>query len=236
MESTGEAELFLNSFASARKAGISPSKFCIFTTSQTVMNKMAPQKLKIVYIRELAGIGSSVPKEMRRHFLQAWLAFAMAFSQKKVMWQSPGTVWFERPDNIVNDNPLVEVLWAYKGRNDARSAPFFVSFDFFTVTSAERAVHLMHEIVLHFDLVLSWESLDAVASYRLSENNARYGTTSHLIPPYDVLHTELVAHDAKKLSDAVHGSSPPKVVVVPSEAVTTDQTKSLLKEAGIWYI
>lgn len=236
IESTEEGELFLNSYATARKAGISPGKFCIFTTSKAVVDQLGPQKLKIVYMSELGGIGSFVSTEMRRHFLQAWLAFAVAFSQNKFMWQSPGTLWFERPDNIITQNPMVEVLWAYKGRNDARAAPFFASFDFFTVTSAERAAHLMHEIVLHFDLVLSWESLDAVASYRLSENNARYGTTSHLIPPYDVLHTELVAHDPKKLSAAATGPTPPKVIVVPSEAVTPAQAKSLLQAAGLWYI
>lgn len=236
VENTGEGELFLNSFDSARKAGVSPGKFCVFTTSAAVIDQLAPSKMKVIYLSELTRVGSFVPTEMRRHFLQAWLAFAVSFSQAKFMWQSPGTLWFERPDNIANDNPQVEVLWAYKGRNDARAAPFFASYDFFTVTSGERAVHLMHEIVLHFDLVLSWESLDAVASYRLSENNARYGTTSHLMPPYEVLHTELVAHDPTKLAAAINSATPPKVVVVPTEGVTTDQAKTLLKAAGLWNI
>ncbi len=236
VESIGEGELFLNSFNSARKAGVSPGKFCVFTTSKAVSDQLAPIKVKVIHLGELAGVGSFVPTEMRRHFLQAWLAFSVAFSQTKFMWQSPGTLWFDRPDNIVNDNPQVEVLWAYKGRNDARAAPFFASYDFFTVTSGERAVHLMHEVVLHFDLVLSWESLDAVASYRLSENNARYGTTSHLMPPYEVLHTELLAHDPTKLASAVNSATPPKVIVVPSEGVAPDQAKTLLKAAGLWYI
>jgi hypothetical protein len=96
----------------------------------------------------------------------------------KILWQSPGTIWLDRPDNIINAFPLVETLWAFKGRKDRRAAPFFSSFDFFSPSSAERPVHLMHEILLHFDLVLAWGSLDAVASYRLSENNSRYGASS----------------------------------------------------------
>ena len=94
-------------------------------------------------------------------------------SGNKILWQSPGTIWLERPDNIINAFPLVETLWAFKGRKDRRAAPFFSSFDFFSPSGAERPVHLMHEILLHFDLVLAWGSLDAVASYRLSENNSR---------------------------------------------------------------
>jgi len=38
---------------------------------------------------------------------------------------------FERPDNIVHAYPVVETLWAYKGRKDKRASPFFISFDFF---------------------------------------------------------------------------------------------------------
>lgn len=91
----------------------------------------------------------------------------------QVMWQTPGTYWLERPDNIVNAYPAVESLWAYKGRNDKRAAPFFVTFDFFVAVGQERPVHLLHELVLHFDLILAWDSLDAVAAYRLSENNSR---------------------------------------------------------------
>lgn len=177
IEDIEEAALFRNSLESAYKSGVSKTKFCVFTTSSAVVSSLAQTKVKVIFIPELASVGlkadSEVGSALRKYFLQAWLAFAVANSLNKMLWQSPGTIWLERPDNIVNIAPLVEVLWSYKGRNDKRAAPFFCSFDFFAVTGAERAIHLMHEIVLHFDLVLAWGSLDALASYRLSENNAR---------------------------------------------------------------
>ena len=38
---------------------------------------------------------------------------------------------------------------------------------YYTVkVGVERPIHLLHEIVLHFDLVITWESIDAVTSYR----------------------------------------------------------------------
>ena len=205
VEDKDEAALFLNAFAYARKTGIAINKFCVFTTSKEVKALLAETGVVVIPLFQLTSAGASVSRKMRRHFLQAWLAFAVSFAQTNMLWQSPGTLWFERPDNIVNENPLVETLWTYKGRNDARAAPFFPSFDFFSVTSAERPVHLMHEIVLHFDLVLAWDSLDAVAAYRLSENNARYGTTSHIMAPHEVLHTELLAHDPTRISNAIKG-------------------------------
>ena len=177
VDDSEDLELFLNSIKSAGKAGISKNKFAVFTTSQSVMNDMKNTKIKVVYIPELTNVGTigdaNVGPKLRRYFLQAWLAFACANNLNKVMWQTPGTYWIERPDNIVNAYPAVESLWAYKGRNDKRAAPFFVTFDFFVAVGQERPVHLLHELMLHFDLIIAWDSLDAVAAYRLSENNSR---------------------------------------------------------------
>lgn len=177
VETTEEMELFLNSVASGGRAGVSKTKYCVFTTSKQVHDDLLNTKIRTIYLSELAGVGLSgdanVGPKLRRYFLQAWLAFSVANSINKMMWQSPGTIWIERPDNIVNAVPIVEAVWAYTGRNDRRAAPFFASFDFFVPMGTERPVHLLHEIVLHFDLIIAWESLDAVASYRLSENNSR---------------------------------------------------------------
>jgi len=178
VDDSEDLELFLNSVASAGKVGISKNKFAVFTTSETVLNDMKNTKIKVVSIPELKDVGVSgegkVGPKLRRYFIQAWLAFACANSLNKVLWQTPSTYWLERPDNIINAYPAVESLWAYKGRNDPRAAPFFVTFDFFAVVGQERPVHLLHELLLHFDLIVAWDSLDAVAAYRLSENNSRY--------------------------------------------------------------
>jgi len=179
VESAEEVILFKNSIESAHKAGISNFKFGVFTTNSAIYSDLNDIKVKVILIKEIAGAGTigdaDVGYQMRRHFIQAWLAFAVANIGNRMIWQSPGTIWIgSRPDDLVNSQPFVEALWSFKGRNDRRSAPFFCSFDFFVVTGAERPVHLMHEILLHFDLVLTWGSLDAVAAYRLSENNSRY--------------------------------------------------------------
>lgn len=177
IEDAEEMELFKNSVESALTAGVNKSKFCVFTTSSEVNLGLKKFGVKIIYLSKLNEVGrvgaSDVGEKYRRYFLQAWLAFAVANSGNKMLWQSPGTIWLERPDNIINAAPIVETLWSFKGRKDRRAGPFFSSFDFFCASSAERPVHLMHEILLHFDLVLAWESLDSVASYRLLENNSR---------------------------------------------------------------
>ena len=177
VDDSEDLELFLNSVKSAGKMGISKNKFSVFTTSDSVVADMKNTKIQVIHLPELKDVGTTgdanVGPKLRRSFIQAWLAFAAANSLNKVMWATPGTYWLERPDNIVNAYPAVETLWAYKGREDKRAAPFFVTFDFFVAVGQERAVHLLHELLLHFDLVIAWDSLDAVAAYRLSENNSR---------------------------------------------------------------
>ena len=239
IEDSEQFELFQNSLASGEKAGISRNKFAVLTTNAAVAKlvKSSMSSVRLVHLQQLERVGSGLVKgNVRRRFLLAWLAYAVAASGNKVLWQSPATLWYGRPDDIVKSAPVVEVLWAYRGRTDVRAAPFFNSFDFFVATGAERAVHLLHEIVLHFDLVLAWDSLDALSAYRLAENNARYGTTSHLLPPHEILHTELMGHQPSLVKDAVNDKNHPHAVVVPADTLTSAQAKKLLMEAGLWFL
>lgn len=240
VEDTDDLEHYLNALASASKPGISKNKFVVFTTNKDIQNDLKNTKVHLIYLPNLAKVGTqgdaNVGPKLRRFFLQAWLAFAVANNLIKMMWVPPSTVWFDRPDNIVHDQPIVESLWGYKGRKDPRAAPFFVSFDFMVPLGVERPIHLLHEIVLHFDLVITWDSLDAVASYRLSENNSRYGTTTAIIPPYKVLHSELMEHDASKIKDAVTGSEPPLLTIFPKNFDDPQHAKKVLSDAGLWYI
>jgi hypothetical protein len=178
IDTPDEAPLFLNSFAHATKSGVPSTKFWVFTSSNEIKAIMNKASIHVVHIPEFNAIGApggnEEGKKFRRFFIQAWLAFVTADVGIRMLWQSPGTVWLGKPDHIVGECPDVEVIWSYKGRTDPRAAPFFASFDFFVHGIEERPVHLLHEVLLHFDLVLAWNSLDAVASYRLSEINARY--------------------------------------------------------------
>jgi hypothetical protein len=240
LENLDEVKLFKNSLATGAAVGISHTKFVAFTTVKEVEEAMKGTKVKTIYLPEIAEFGkkgdADVGYKYRRFFLQAWLAFACANGQNKIMWQSPGTIWMDRPDNIVNAHPIVEVLWSYRGRQDKRAAPFFCSFDFFAATYAERPIHLMHELMLHFDLVLAWGSLDAVVAYRLSENNSRYGTTTHIIPPYKVLHTATLGHDPTKIKEAVVSKDHPMAIVIPYEDLSTTETEKLLRDSGLWVL
>ena len=240
IETPDELNLFQNSLQSGYKMGISKNKFVAFTTSSVVNTGLKNSGIKLIYLPDLATVGTidqaKVSETIRTYFLQAWLAFACANNQVKVMWQSPGTIWMDRPDNIVNIAPIVETLWSYKGRDDKRAAPFFASYDFFAPTGAERPIHLMHEILLHFDLVLAWGSLDAVASYRLSENNARYGTTTYMLPPFRVLHTALMKNDPEKIKGALVAKEKPMAIVIPREGLTSSEAIKILKDSNLWFL
>lgn len=64
----------------------------------------------------------------------------------------------------------------------------------------------------------------------------RYGTTTFSLPPYHVLHTDLIGSDAAKLKAAVEAPDKPMVVVVAYEGLTSADAKKLLIDAGLWYI
>ena len=239
IDSMEETPLFFNAFKHATKSGVPSTKFWIFTSNSDVRNSMQKAGIHVVLIPELASVGkadANIGPTFRRYFIQSWLSFAVADAGIRMLWQSPGTIWMGKPDHVIAETPEVELIWSYKGRDDPRSAPFFVSFDFFVHGIEERPVHFLHEILLHFDLVVAWNTLDAVAAYRLSENNARYGTTTFILPPYKVLHLDLLGRDVPRIKDALSSKEPPKAIVVPYEDLSVQDAAQLLKDCGLWIL
>ena len=108
---------------------------------------------------------------------------------------------------------------------------------FFYASNKDRSTHLLHEVILHYDLVLAWYSLDTTISYRLSENNSRYGTTTSIIAPHDVLHADNMGRDVSKLKDAFNDvNDRPSVLVLPMDAngMSGVEQIELLKQLSFW--
>jgi hypothetical protein len=62
------------------------------------------------------------------------------------------------------------------------------------------------------------------------------------MPPYRVLHTDLIAGDAAKLKEAVEKSKADApgdrllAVVVPHEGLAPALAKKLLQDSGLWFV
>jgi hypothetical protein len=266
VEEEEEAELFHNAVRSAVDLGVNAKKFWAFTTSKSVYASLdqvqingATKVLNVIYLPELEKVGRregyAVDTKLRRYFLQVWFAFAVCDRGARMIWQSPGTYWLARPDRVVDLAPRTETIWAYKGRWDINSGPFFPSFDLAVLSTELRTRHLVHEILTHFELVFAWDSLDSVVSYRLAENNARYGCSFWLWEPHKVLHSVIMApemlqriaepkeHSAqweawvsRLRSELKNSADPPSVMVIPHEGLTPRQAKLLLQDIGLWNI
>ena len=200
VETQEEVALFKNSVLSYKQAGGNPDHIFAISRFTELHDGLRSSGAKNVWILKARNVGDSVKDRgtivtgesmllacsrtdrcliqyvlVYAGFIQMWVAFAAADLGADVIWQAPGTVWLSSPATVVgmvtND---VETHWMFRGRGDHRAAPFFVSTDFFLVRGGQdRGIHLMHEILLHADLTAEWRSIDALAAYRLSENNAR---------------------------------------------------------------
>jgi len=57
-----------------------------------------------------------------------------------------------------------------------------------------------------------------------------------MLPPYAVLHVELLGYDSSKLRDALASKDKPQVVIIPSEGLTSADAQKLLRDSGLWFI
>lgn len=64
----------------------------------------------------------------------------------------------------------------------------------------------------------------------------RYGTTTHILPPFKVLHAQVMGFDPAKIKDAVTSKEPPFVVILPKDFTDSTKPKRILSDAGLWYL
>mmetsp|Transcript_8623 Transcript_8623/g.16156 ORF Transcript_8623/g.16156 Transcript_8623/m.16156 type:complete len:517 (+) Transcript_8623:120-1670(+) len=237
VDNESDIQLAENSIKSFLRLGGTKDQFFVIKRSDSISCKTL--NAKCITVGKAANLGSSISDPfVSRNFLQAWLAFAAADAGASVLWQSPGTVWMKHPTELLGKMPKdLDTMFLFKGREDARAAPFHISTDLFYASSSDRAIHLLHEVMLHADLMIEWRSMDATASYRLSENNARYGTSTYLFPPHSALHTILMDHHSPTaIFEAATSPEHPQVIVFPRSEMDSEDIIKVMKESKLWLL
>ena len=234
-----ESDILLaqNSIKSFERLGGKKSDFFVIKRKDSLSCKQL--NAVCVTVGKAANLGSSISDPfISRNFLQFWLAFAAADAGANVLWQSPGTVWMKHPSQLISKfPPKLDTMFLFKGREDARAAPFYVSTDLFYASSSDRSIHLLHEVMLHVDLMVEWRSVDATTSYRLSENNARYGTSTVIFPPHIALHTILMDdHSPTAIFEAATSTEHPDVIVFPRSFMDSEDIIKTMKSAKLWLL
>lgn len=175
IEHESEVELFKNSIHSYIEQG--GSKEHIFTVSRhpSYNKQLKALGVKSIYANKATNVGNNLSPHISRGFMQIWFAFAAAEVGAEVIWITPSTVWKTSPNKLINTLTTdIETAWMFNGRRDPRAAPYFISTDFFFIRGgSDRPIHLLHEILVHADLLVEWDDINALAAYRLTENNAR---------------------------------------------------------------
>jgi hypothetical protein len=56
------------------------------------------------------------------------------------------------------------------------------------------------------------------------------------MPPYKILHTEIMENDVSKIKEVAESDDKPFVIVFPKDFSDEMNTKRIMKEAGLWFI
>ena len=230
-----DMQMYETSIRSSIHKGVNPIKFWAFTSSieikdalqaSDISSKGDNKGIQTVYIPLLATLQEETKDKVHKkhwlRFIRVWLAYCLCDNGVRMLWQTPAAIWTDRPDRLVNKSPDVEIITAYKGRDhdkqDHLYSPFYPTFDLLVVGTEPRALNLLHEMIMHFDLAVAWDSLDAILAYRLSENNARYGTSVYVLSPYGgALDAAVLDTNAHKLQQALISSRNPSVLFLEYE-------------------
>lgn len=64
----------------------------------------------------------------------------------------------------------------------------------------------------------------------------RYGTTTYVLPPYKILHADIMEGDVAKLKEVAESEDKPFAIVFPKDFSDESKTKRTMQEAGLWFM
>ena len=125
-------------------------------------------------------------------------------------------------------------VWMDDGAHTPRFAPFFANTGFYLLKSTWRSETLMSQLLTAYDVVVAWQSHQAVANQFLAEAHSQAGLS------IDILDPELFVSGANKvnLKRNLDAGPPAPQPVVFHINFTNDKAAKLrtLKALGLWFL
>ena len=151
-----------------------------------------------------------------------------------VLFMDADVVWFGDPWEALYAHDA-DSVWMDDGARTPRFAPFFANTGFFLLKSTWRSETLMAQLLISYDVVVAWQSHQAVTNQFLAEAHSQAGLS------IDVLDTNRFVPGAFKLNLKRHLANDPDAkdgpLVFHINFTNDKQAKiDALKSLGLWFL
>ena len=142
-------------------------------------------------------------------------------------WRAPWAYFAERPD--------VDTFWMDDGARTSRFAPHFPNTGYYLLRANARTAVLAETLVGMYDVVLAWQSHQAVVSQVLGEMHALHALTVQILEKEAFPSGKQLHHNRPLFAKIADGSYEPYCFHMCWTAGKADKLK-FLKQEKLWYL
>jgi len=209
---SGNLDLLLNFLRSTCDRGIDVGNLVVFAADAEVEVALRFAGIRTFSHDALGTFTSTAARSYGDHtfveimWLKSTCVYLVNALGYDLIFQDADLFWWSDPWPILAKRPELDTAWMDDGARTTRFAPHFMNTGFYLVRANRRTQLYTAQMLGHHDIVLAWQSHQAVVSQLAAEAQALHGMTVQILDQ-ECAPTDETALDAKCVGPLPRASS-----------------------------
>ena len=152
-----------------------------------------------------------------------------------LLFQDADLYWWRHPWDYFAARPDVDTFWMDDGARTARFAPHFPNTGYYLIRYNKRTAIFAETLVGMYDVVLAWQSHQAVVSQVLAEMHALHALSAQILEKEAFPSGKQLHHNRPLFKSIADGTYEPFCFHMCWTAGKADKLK-FLKQENLWYL
>jgi len=191
----GQSALLINFACSARRRGFDLGHVLVFPSD--IETKQIAEGLGLVTYYDEKNLGKLPKGQARRYgdrifsammyakvlcvLYPLLLGYDVLFQDVDIVWLNPEKDPLEYFQNQSSNLSHFDVIFQHDGSNSLRYAPYSANSGFYYVRANKKSQYLFTALLLHADLIITWDSHQQVLIQLLSDHSSLFGLNVKVI-------------------------------------------------------
>eukprot|EP00629_Pelagomonadales_sp_RCC1024_P005962 CAMPEP_0119296616 /NCGR_PEP_ID=MMETSP1329-20130426/50660_1 /TAXON_ID=114041 /ORGANISM="Genus nov. species nov., Strain RCC1024" /LENGTH=466 /DNA_ID=CAMNT_0007297553 /DNA_START=61 /DNA_END=1457 /DNA_ORIENTATION=- len=237
----GNLDLLMNFLRSACARGIDVRNLVVFAADKQVDKALRDVG---VLVFSHPALGSFAPGAARSYgdhtFVEMmWLKLTCVYLVNNLgydlLFQDADLYWWKQPWEFFGARPDVDTFWMDDGARTSRFAPHFPNTGYYLIRHNARTAVFCETLVGMYDVVLAWQSHQAVVSQVLGEMHALHALTVKILEKEAFASGKQLHHNKPMFERIARGEYEPYCFHMCWTAGKADKLK-FLKQEKLWYL
>ena len=237
----GNLDLLMNFLRSACARGIGVGNLVVFAADERTETALRALGVEVFAHPALGSFGERAARSYGDHtFVEMmWLKLTCVYLVNglgyDLLFQDADLYWWRQPWDYFADRPDIDTFWMDDGARTSRFAPHFPNTGYYLLRANVRTALLAEALLGMYDVVLAWQSHQAVVSQVLGEMHALHALTVAILDKEKFPSGKQLHHNRPLFARIAAKEYEPYCFHMCWTAGKEDKLK-FLKQESLWYL